>query len=68
MIKLTVDYGKPYEEEIKDLTELKIKLIELRKMAENEELPFLEVDVEIDGKRWNQEDFDRFLEIYESLF
>ena len=67
MIKLIVDYGKPYEEDIKDMVELKEKLEELKALAEAEELPFLDIDVEIDGKRWTSEDFDKFMGVVTSL-
>ena len=62
MIKLIVDYGKPYEEDIKDLKELRAKLKELKEMAETEELPFLDIDIEIDGKMLNTDEIDKILE------
>ena len=61
MITLIVDYGKPYEEEIKNMEELKSKLLELKKLSEREELPFLDIDIEIDGKRLNSDEIDKII-------
>lgn len=47
--KLEIDYGKPYTEEVPTLKEVKKILLKLKDMTENDDVPYMEIDI-FDGK------------------
>jgi hypothetical protein len=57
--KLIVDYGKPYEEEVKDKAGLKAKLKELRVLADTGDYAYIDLDVEFNGRRLTEDELNK---------
>lgn len=43
--KLEIDYGKPYTEEVSSMKNLKKTLLKLKDMTENEDVPYMDIDI-----------------------